>query len=127
MKIEDFSYIRCTNCKNIIILPIPYKNSGAVLTNICYNYNELNECCTNTNSLYGTVTYGIEKGHIKLSDLPLKLRKEFPPEITHKFECGKHSLVVTKHNGDKVTISVNSNNVTITDNYATTVVYVMDD
>lgn len=127
MKIEDFTYIRCTNCKNVIILPMPQENNFGLLSNICHDYNELNECCNDTYSLHGSVKYGIEEGHIKLFDLPLKLRKEFPPEVTHGHNCGKHSLVITKHNGDKVIISVDNGNVMVTDDYATTIVYVMDD
>ena len=127
MEIEDFSYIRCVNCKDVKIVPILYEHNHALLCNMCDKYNELNECCDDSNVSFSTVKYGIENGYIKLSDLPLKLRKEFSSEVTHKFDCGKHSLVVTKHNGDKVTVSVDSNNVMITDTYATTIVYVMDD
>ena len=127
MNIDDFSFIICENCKNIIIVPIPYEYNRSILTDMCNIYDEMSECCKKSFFTYGGVSYGIEDGCIKVSDLPLALRKKFPPEVTHEFACGKHSLVVTKHNGDKVTVSVNSNNVMITDTYATTIVYVMDD
>ena len=127
MENEDFCYIICSNCKNVRIVPISYENNYTLLSNMCTKYNELNECCNYPHVMFGSVTYGIEEGYIKLSDLPLALRKEFPPEVTHKFDDGKHSLVVTKHNRDKVTISVGNSNITVTDDYATTIVYVMDD
>ena len=127
MNVDDFSYIRCLNCKNVIIQPIPYKNNRTLLYDICCYYDELNECCNDAYNSFGSLKHGIKMGHVKITDLPLALRKEFPPEVTHEFACCKHSLVVTKHNGDKVTVSVNNNNVMITDTYATTIVYVMDD
>ena len=127
MEIEKFSYIRCVNCKDVKIVPIPYESNHTLLSNMCDEYKETNECCDNPNVLFSTVKYGIENGHIKVSDLPLALRKEFPPEVTHGHNCGKHSLVITKHNGDKVIISVDNGNVMVTDDYATTIVYVMDD
>ena len=106
MEIEDFIYIRCVNCKDVKIIPIPYENNYNLLSNMCDEYNELNECCDNSRVLFSDIKYGIENGHIKLSDLPFALRKEFPPEVTHEFNCGKHSLVVTKCNGDMITISI---------------------
>ena len=109
MEIEDFSYLRCSRCKNVIILPIPYKNNITLLSNMCDAYNEINECCSDSCFLFSTIKYGIEEEHFELSDLPLKLRKEFLTEVIHKFECGKHLLVITKHNGDIITISVENN------------------
>ena len=127
MEIDDFSYIRCTNCKNVKIVPIPYEHNHTLLSNMCDEYTKMNECCDDSNILFSTVKYGIENRHIKITDLPLALRKEFLPEVTHEFACGKHLLVITKHNGDKVIISVDNGNVMVTDDYATTIVYVMDD
>lgn len=106
MKIDDFSYLRCISCEQVIIVPISYYRNYTLLSNMCHNYDELNECCDNTDVTFASVRFGIEGEYIKLSDLPLKLRKEFPPEVTHEFNNGKHSLVVTKHNGDTITISV---------------------
>ena len=127
MKIDDFCYIRCVNCEDVKIIPIPYENNYNLLSNMCDEYNELNECCNDSHVLFSDVEYGIENKHIKITDLPLALRKEFSPEVTHGHNCGKHSLVITKHNGDKVIISVDNGNVMVTDDYATTIVYVMDD
>ena len=127
MKIEDFSFLHCENCKGIKIVPIPYEYNASILTDMCVIYNEMCECCKNPFITYGSVSYGIDDGCIKISDLPLALRKEFPPEVTHGHNCGKHSLVITKYNGDKIIISVDNGNVMVTDDYATTIVYVMDD
>ena len=127
MEIEDFSYIRCTNCKNTIILPISYRSDYTLLSNMCYTYDEINECCDNIHNCFGSVECGIRFNEIKLSDLPLVLRKEFPPEVTHEFACGKHSLVVTKYNGDKIIISIEDKEVLINDNNIITYVRLMDD
>ena len=109
MEIEDFSYLRCSRCKNVIILPIPYKNNITLLSNMCDAYNEINECCSDSCNSFADVKFGLKEDYLKISDLPLKLRKEFPLEVTHKFDCGKHLLVITKHNGDIITISVENN------------------
>ena len=127
MEIEDFSYIRCVNCKNVKIIPIPYKNNGNLLSNMCDGYNEINECCSDSHNSFADVKFGIEEGHIKISDLPPKLRKEFPPEVTHEFACGKHSLIMTNHNGDKVIVSINGDNIMVTGDYSLDVIYCMDD
>ena len=127
MNVDDFSYIRCVNCKKVIILPISCENNYTLLSNMCDKYNEMNECCKYSNFLFSSIEYGVEEDYLKMDDLPLKLRREFPPEVTHEFAYGKHLLFVNKHNGNNVIISVDSNNVMVTDDYATTIVYVMDD
>jgi len=129
MKIEDFSYIRCTNCKNVIIFPIPYENNHYLLSDMCNEYNEMNECCNDTHVLSGDIEFGIEGGYIKISDLPIKLRKEFPLKVTHGFDCGKHSLVVTKYNGDKVIVSIEGDYLTIDDGHKVNNIHIqfMDD
>lgn len=109
MNIDNFSFIECINCHKIIILPISYENNHTLLSNMCHDYSALNECCDDTDAVFGSIRYGIEERVIKLSDLPIKLRRGFPPEVTHEFACGKHLLIVTKHDGDVVTISVENN------------------
>lgn len=109
MKIEDFSYIRCNYCKTIRILPIPYEGNYTLLSEMCLGYNEINECCSNPDNAYCGIYFGLEKGYIELSDLPLVIRKEFPLEVTYELVDSKHSLIINKHNGDVVTISVKNN------------------
>lgn len=127
MEIEDFSYMQCLNCKNVITLPIPYEDNRTLLHDMCNYYAKLNECCNDSYNSFGPIKYGIENGIIKLSDLPLALRKEFPLEVTHEFACGKHSLVVTKHNGDKVLVHVDGERIIILDGMTENSIYIGED
>lgn len=115
MKIEDFSYLRCLNCRHVIIVPISYDDNHTLLSNMCTGYSELNECCNDADVAFASVKFGIEEGCIKITDLPLALRKEFPPRMTHEFAGGKHSLFITKYDGTKIIISTNGINLTIDD------------
>lgn len=127
MKIEDFSYIKCTNCKNTIILPISYRSDYTLLSNMCYVYDEINECCDNIHNCFGSVERGIRFNEIKLSNLPFKLRKESSLEVTHEFDCGEHALIVTKYNGDKVLVYVDGERIIILDGMTENSIYIGED
>ena len=127
MEIEDFSYFRCLSCGNKIILPMSYHDNHRLLSNMSHDYTELNECCDDAYVTFGSLEFGINNGYIKISDLPLVLRKEFPSEVIHKFECGKHSLVVNRHNGNKVTVTIDNNNLIIDNGMTNTFINFMDD
>ena len=126
MEIEDFSYIRCLSCGHIIIVPISYDDNHTLLSNMCDDYSELNECCNDADIAFGSVKFGIEEGCIKITDLPFALRKEFLQRITHEFANGKHSLVITKHNGDKVFVCIDGENVIVRDDMSIKSVYIGD-
>lgn len=115
MKIDDFSYIICENCGNVKIFPISYEDNHTVLSNMCKKYNEMNECCDNSDVSYCDIRYGIEENDINLSDLPLKLRKEFQHDTTYIFDCGKYSLEVIDHTSIMVSLFLDGTDLTIKD------------
>ena len=127
MNIDDFSYMRCENCKNVKIFPIQYENNMMLLSRMSDIYDSMCECCNNPNVCYSSVHFGVRNGLIKISDLPLALRKEFSLEVTHEYDCGEHALIVTKYNGDKVLVYVDGERIIILDGMTENSIYIGED